>query len=146
MRSFGCGYPYGMMAIKTSLMYDDTMCGGATGKNKDAFNEAQNAQDELFAMLWSGSLAGTVMIAGVETQIQGKEAVLKALDVTSNVCEPDNPPPTCAIILGAPALLCGALVATAIWLDVGDWLEWDELDANMYDANLKGTDYCADTG
>jgi hypothetical protein len=46
-----------------------------------------------------------------------------------------------ALTWGAQALYCGAMVMTALYIDLGDWIGWDDF-RNAYLSSLGNPDYC----
>jgi hypothetical protein len=46
-----------------------------------------------------------------------------------------------ALTWGAEALYCGAMVMTALYIDLGDWIGWDDF-RNAYISSLGNPDYC----
>lgn len=46
-----------------------------------------------------------------------------------------------ALAKGWQALLCGNLIMTTIWIDIGDWLDYDDF-RNTYADSLGDPDYC----
>lgn len=80
----------------------------------------------------------------------GIPGMKKALDTTEENCGKDPGVPgdsegNWALMLGTKSLACGTLFALQGWQDIGDWLQWSDLqDWNKYDAALKGSDYCAE--
>jgi len=52
--------------------------------------------------------------------------------------------PQSALRIAYFSVICGAIMAVGMWLDVGDWIKMDEiLDFNRYDEDLSDPDYCA---
>jgi hypothetical protein len=49
--------------------------------------------------------------------------------------------PTESLTDGAWALLCGSMVMSALYIDLGDWVGWDDF-RNAYLASLGNPDYC----
>ncbi|MBN1544254.1 hypothetical protein JW898_02215 [Candidatus Woesearchaeota archaeon] len=43
---------------------------------------------------------------------------------------------------GWRALVCGIGVMSAMWIDLGDWMDWDDF-RNMYDRSLGDPDFCS---
>ncbi|NQU79562.1 hypothetical protein HQ545_07370 [Candidatus Woesearchaeota archaeon] len=47
-----------------------------------------------------------------------------------------------ALFQGLPATLCGGQLMTAMYIDIGDWLDWGDDFRNKYESSLGDTDYC----
>ncbi|MBW2965076.1 hypothetical protein KY363_06470, partial [Candidatus Woesearchaeota archaeon] len=144
LRAAGCGYPYGICESAAAFSLDDVTCGGSSRANLG------NILSNKRICRTSKGAAFAVTNPFLMPQLAAEEAFdaayLAAFGAeeasTKGVCGA-NIAPSCALVQGWKATVgCGPLVTTAIWLDVGDWIDWSELDWNMYDAELEGDDFC----
>jgi hypothetical protein len=62
----------------------------------------------------------------------------KAYDNDDTMC---GSAPTDSLKKGAWALVCGSMVMTALYIDLGDWIGWDDF-RNAYISSLGNPDYC----
>ncbi|MFH1668546.1 MAG: hypothetical protein ABIA62_01315 [Candidatus Woesearchaeota archaeon] len=148
MRSMNCGYPQGLGSIADSYIDDDGNCGGATTTVDAAWEAESLAYENAWASAWLLAYPPAIlyiilsMVLNTEELAASQAANAAKLTTTAPMCV-SNPPPTCALVHGVTALACGATAAAAIWLDVGDWLNWADIDWNKYDDGLGDPDYCA---
>ena len=144
LKALGCGYPKDVTSLKNGYNLDDALCGGPLLPGTAGFLNEHRATEETQAKAFGFLSAVLTAISTAQIESTTSAAISKLNSEQANArgwCG-SNPTPTCALIDGAPALACGAAVATAIWLDVGDWLNWGDLDWNKYDAKLTSPDYC----
>ncbi len=148
LRSMNCGYPQGLGAIADSYTDDDANCGGVSIRTDAAFEAQALIYQEAWLAAWTllfpPSIIFTAPTAAAKIAEFGSAnaAVASMAASSAGICAL-NQPPTCALIQGTPALGCGAIAAAAIWLDVGDWLSWEDIDWNKYDDDLGDPDYCS---
>ncbi len=143
LRALACGYPTSYYNLATGLAVADAACGGASFMSYVAL-VGDNAELETTEIGWFSFIPGlgALMLAIVTAAHTAGAAVASGwVSSVYGGCS-ENQPPTCAIVEGVPGLWCGAAVSVAIWLDIGDWFSFEDLDWNKYEAKLADPDYC----
>jgi hypothetical protein len=144
LRALGCGYPYSAPLVGYGYQLDNGFCGGPAMYAMPATVATSVGVRKGLAIAGCilNPLTCPVELIRIAAETGDTLGAITALQSSTKWACIGNPMPTCALYEGVLSLGCGLTVSMAIWLDVGDFIDWEDISWNDYEAKLTGDNYC----